>query len=174
MRAVEYDWDLIDAEHNAQIVTTGSTVRRNSSLVFIVRRSACDPTIIDSFNIGNSMLMGLEETVAATYEHIRRFMEENGPAIPPGEASPESKPTLGYWARIMSFSPLRRRYWAAWVDEFPMMLLIHVLFPVTVPLGALWLFFNWLSMVTSRPIEWPPEVIAAVGPEIAAPRSAQW
>ena len=53
-----------------------------------------------------------------------------------------------------------------------MMLLAHVLFPLTIVLGGLWLFFNRLAVWTSRPIVWPAEVVAAVGPDIAAPQSA--
>ena len=172
LRACEYEWDLIDAEHNARLVTTGSTVRRDSSLVFIVRKSADDPTIIDSFNIGSSLIFSLDETVAAAYEHIRRFMEDGGPPLPEGETLPEPKPRKGFWARVWMATPFSPSYWRAWREELPMMLLAHVVFPVTVVFGGLWLFFNWLAVATSRPIEWPPEVVAAVGPEIAARQAA--
>jgi len=172
MRACEYEWDLLDAEHNARLVTTGSTVRRDSSLVFIVRKSADDPTIIDSFNIGSPLILSLDETVAATYEHIRRFMEDGGPPLPEGETLPEPKPRKGFWARVWLATPFSPAYWRAWREELPMMLLAHVVFPATIVFGGLWLFFNWLAVATSRPIEWPPEVVAAVGPEIAARQSA--
>jgi hypothetical protein len=173
MRACEYDWDLIDAEQNAKVITTGSTMRRDSSLVFIVRRSADDPTIIDSFNIGNPLLMSLDETVAATYEHIRRFMEDDGPAVPEGESLSDPAPSRGVLGSLWHYSPFQPWYWQAWRDELPMMLLAHVGFPVTILFGGLWLFFNRLAVWTSRPIEWPPEVIAAVGPEIAKPLGPQ-
>jgi len=172
MRACEYDWDLIDAEHTARLVTTGSTVRRDSSLVFIVRKSADDRTIIDSFNIGSPLIMSRDETVAAAYEHIRRFMEDGGPPLPEGETLAESQPRKGFWARVWMATPFHPWYWRAWRDELPMMLLAHVVFPVTIVLGGLWLFFNWLAVATSRPIEWPPEVVTAVGPGIAARQSA--
>ncbi len=172
MRACEYDWDLIDAEHNARIVTSGSTLRRDSSLVFIVRKSADDPTIIDSFNIGSPLMMSLDETVAATYEHIRRFMEENGPPIPEGESLPERAPKQSAWKRVLDWSPLGAKYWQAWRQELPMMLLAHALFPLTIVLGSLWLFFNRLAVWTSRPIVWPAEVVAAVGSDVAAPQSS--
>lgn len=172
MHACEYDWDLIDAEHNARIVTSGSTLRRDSNLVFIVRKSADDPTIIDSFNIGSPLMMSLDETVAATYEHIRRFMEEDGPPIPEGEKLPERTPQQHAWKRVLDWSPLGAKYWQAWRQELPMMLLAHALFPLTIVLGGLWLFFNRLAVWTSRPIVWPAEVVAAVGSDVAAPQSA--
>ena len=169
MRAVEYDWDLIDAEHTATLVTTGSTVRREHALVFIVRRSAADPTIIDSFNIGNSLIMVTDDAVDATWEHIRRYMEEDGPPLPPGETITVTEPKKSLWQKLLNISPLRSTYWSWWREQLPLMLLAHVLFPISIPFVLLWLFLGWLSEKTSRPIEWPPEVVAAVGPDVAAP-----
>ncbi|MCP5787385.1 hypothetical protein NL329_31185, partial [Klebsiella pneumoniae] len=48
---------------------------------FVVRQSADDPTIIDSFEVGNGLAQG-EEMVAPMYEHIRRFMQAGGPHLP--------------------------------------------------------------------------------------------
>lgn len=84
MKTAEYDWDLIDAEHHAAVTTTGATISRQHGLIFLVRKSATDSTLVDSFAIGNSMQMG-EVTVPAVWEHIRRFMEEGGPHFPPGD-----------------------------------------------------------------------------------------
>ena len=170
MRACEYDWDLIDAEHNATLVTTGSTIRREHTLIFIVRKSPDDPTIIDSFNIGNG-LFAIDDAVDAAWEHIRRFMEDNGPPLPHGETLPQPTPRKGFWARVRNVSPLSRQYWVLWREQLPMMLLLHVVFPLTIVFGGLWLFFGWLAVKTSKPIEWPPEVVAAVGSDVAAPTS---
>lgn len=166
MRAVEYHWDLIDAEHTATLVTTGSTIRREHALVFIVRRSSDDPTIIDSFNIGNSLIMVTDDAVDAVWEHIRRFMEDNGPHLPPGETVTVAPPTRSLWQKLLDISPFRRTYWEWWREQLPLMLLAHVLFPVSIPFVSLWLFLGWLSEKTARPIEWPPEVIEAIGPSI--------
>lgn len=168
LRACEYDWDLIDAEHNATLVTTGSTIRREHTLIFIVRKSADDPTIIDSFTIGNG-LFAIDNAVDAAWEHIRRFMEDNGPPVPNGETLPEPVPRKGFWARVRDVSPLSRQYWVLWREQPPMMLLLHVVLPLTIVFGGLWLFFGWLAVKTSKSIEWPPEVVAAVGSDVAAP-----
>jgi hypothetical protein len=152
--ACEYEWDLLDAEHTATVVTTGSTITRQHALVFIVRKSADDATIIDSFNIGNSLLLG-ETTVAPVYEHIRRFMEDGGPHLPPGETvgggeEPEATPFT--WAGY--------KHW--WRAHRGMMVLYHAILPFFV----LWGLFNWLARKTSTPIEWPREVLDAVGPAL--------
>ena len=170
MRACEYDWDLIDAEHNATIATTGSTIRREHSLVFLVRRSADDSAIIDSFGIGNSLFV-IDDAVDAAWEHIRRFMEENGPPLPEGETLPQPGPRKGLGARVRDVTPLGKPYWEWWREQFPLMLLAHALLPLTVVFIGLWVFFGWLAVKTSKSIEWPPEVVAAVGADVAAPTS---
>lgn len=158
----EYDWDLIDAEHTATVATTGTTVTRYHALVFIVRRSASDATIIDSFNIGNGMELG-EQTVPAVWEHIRRFMEERGPHLPPSEALAPAEPPATLWQSLGAVGPIGPKYLQWWKDQLPFMILIHVLSPFFVPFFLLWGFFNWLSYKTATPIEWPAEVLAATG-----------
>ena len=170
MRACEYDWDLIDAEHNAKIVTTGSTIRSEHTLIFIVRKSPDDPTIIDSFNIGNGLLV-IDDAVDAAWEHIRRFMEDNGPPLPDGETLLQPTPRKGLLARVRDVTPLGKPYWEWWREQFPLMLLAHVLLPLSVVFIGLWVFFSWLAVKTSKSIEWPPEVVVAVGTDVAAPTS---
>ena len=162
LRAAEYDWDLIDAEHQAVLTTTGSTVTRYHNLVFLVKRSADDPTIIDSFTIGNPMEY-VESTVPAVWEHIRRFMEANGPHLPPGERLAPATPPQTLWQSLAAVGPFGPSYRRWWQDYSGFMILIHILFPIFLPFFALWGFFNWLSYLTATRIEWPAEVRAAVG-----------
>jgi hypothetical protein len=161
MRACEYDWDLIDVEHNAVVSTTGSTVTRRHALMFLVRRSATDPTIIDSFNIGNSAELG-ETTVSAVWEHIRRFMEENGPALTPGESLVPATPPQTLWQSLGAVGPIGPKYMEWWKDNAAFMVVIHIMFFFFVPMFLLWGFFNWLSYKTATKIEWPQEVLEAV------------
>lgn len=164
LRVCEYDWDLIDVEHNATMVTTGATVRRDHALIFIVRRSADDPTIIDSFNIGNSVVMPLDRTVDGVWEHIRRFMEEQGPHLPPGAglAPPNTMPGLWQrWRKLLPWSPEYRMWWR----EFPGTMVVgHILLPFTVAYAVFLTFFSWLSDKTSKPVVWPAEVLERLGP----------
>ena len=162
LRAAEYDWNLIDAEHHAKLVTTGSTVTRYHSLLFLVRNSEQDPTIIDSFTIGNAMELG-EQSVSAVWEHIRRFMEEGGPHLPPGETLAPAEPPQTLWQSLAAVGPIGPSYAKWWKNQAAFMILIHVVFPFFVPLFLLWGFFNWLSYKTATRIQWPREVIEAVG-----------
>lgn len=162
LRAAEYEWDLIDAEHTATLMTTGSTLMRYHALVFIVRKSATDSTIIDSFNIGNSMILG-EQTVAPVWEHIRRFMEENGPHLSPGDTLAPTIPPQTFLQSLAIVSPFGSKYGMWWKEQLPAMILIHVLLPLSLPFLFLWAALNWLSYKTAISIEWPEEVLAAVG-----------
>lgn len=165
MRACEYEWDLIDAEHNALLVSTGSTVTRRHALVFIVRRSASDPTIIDSFNVGNAMLLG-EQTVAPMWEHIRRFMEEGGPHLPSDETLTPAERPKTLWQSMGAVGPVGPNYLQWWRDNPGVMVILHVLFPLCLPLFLMLGFFNWLSNKTATVVEWPDEVKRAVGERV--------
>lgn len=161
MRAAEYEWDLIDVEHNAVLVTTGSTVTRLHNLIFIVRRSMADATIIDSFEVGNTIQLG-ELTVAPLWEHIRRFMEEAGPHVPDLETVISSKPPSTLWESMGAVGPIGPEYLNNWKSQKGTMILYHMLFPLFFPMFLLWGFFNWLSYKTSIPVQWPSVVIEEV------------
>jgi hypothetical protein len=164
VRALQFDWDLIDVEHCASLATTGATVRRNHALIFIVRKGLNDPTIIDSFNIGTSDAMITDDAVDAIWEHIRRFMEADGPHLPFNESLPlavDPEPSL--LKRLYRISPLTSFHWSLWRDHLPMMLLFLILLPLSLPFVLMWQFFNWLAYKTSKPAAWPSEVIDNLG-----------
>ncbi|MBS1210674.1 MAG: hypothetical protein H6R19_3072, partial [Proteobacteria bacterium] len=105
LMACEYEWDLVDAEHQAEIVTSGKLVTRNHFLMFAVRKSAEDSTIIDSFQIANANSLG-EQLVPAMWEHIRRFMEERGPHLPsPGEPLAAIAESPSWWQCMGATGP---------------------------------------------------------------------
>ena len=162
--AAEFDWDLIDAEHTTILATTGSTIPRYHALVFSVRKRPADPTIIDSFNIGNMLGTG-ELTVAPVWEHIRRYMEENGPALSPGHTLEPDAPPQKFWQSFCVLGPFLLDYRASWRGSLPFMLLFHVLLPVCVQCFLLLGSLNW-PYKTAIPIHWPQEVLDAVGPRI--------
>lgn len=161
IHAAEYEWDLIDAEHNAVLTTTGSTAMRYHSLVFIVRKSRVDSTIIDSFPVGNTVQLG-EFSVATVWEHIRRFMEENGPHLPPGEPVNMDKAPQTLWESWVVVAPIGHKYVGAWKSMPWFMFLLHVSLPLSAPMFFFWGIFNWLSYKTSTRIRWPQEVLQAV------------
>ena len=163
LHAAEYDWDLIDAEYHAATATTGATITRYHNLVLLVRKSAQDPTVIDSFNVGSSAELG-EQTVPAVWEHIRRYMEEQGPALQAGETVLSTARPGGLGQSIGVVGPFGANYGRWWKEQLPFMLLIHILFPFFVPFFLLWGFLNWLSYKTALPAAWPEEVLTMIEP----------
>lgn len=161
-----YDWDLLDAEHNAESVVTGATVTTNHFLMFAVRKSAIDPTIIDSFQIANPMSLS-DGLVDAMWEHIRRFMEEDGPHLPtPNEPLADQERPPNWWQSLGATGVFGPGYVERWRHSTGFMLLMHAIFPLTVPVYLLWGTGNWLSFKTEIPVDWPDEVKAAVGPAV--------
>jgi len=161
--ACEYDWDLIDAEHQADDMATGATVGRYHHLMFAVRKSADDPTIIDSFSIGNANMLS-ETLVPAMWEHIRRFMEEDGPHLPtPSEPLADLDAPPGWWASVGATGVFGPGYIERWKKQPGFMLFMHIAFPITLPMFLLWGTGNWLSYKTAVAVDWPEEVKQAVG-----------
>lgn len=166
LKTATYDWNCISAEHHAAINADGSTITRIHALIFAVRKSQSDSTIIDTFTIGNSMQFG-EVTVAAFYEHIRRFMEENGPHLPIGDTlSPtQTKPSI--WQCLARTGPYGDTLKSWWVHHRILTLIGFVFFPILLPMMTFLGIFSWLSYTTATQIEWSNEVAAALGPPIS-------
>lgn len=190
VKAVAYDWDLIDAEHDAQLMGSAATAQRLHRLAFVVRKSADDPTIIDHFEIGNGMAQA-ENMVAPMWEHIRRFMEENGPTLPhpsePLDSRLDEKPT--WWQACGQGGPFGSRYGWWWKNQAFLTAFYHVIaisglgaslhmfYATGNPasfgfLLAVWLIISinwgqgtgiWLQAHTSRLYDWPAAVKEAVG-----------
>lgn len=172
--ACEYDWDLIDAEHHAALVTTGSSAYRQHELLLVVRKSADDPTIVDGFRVGNAFTMN-DAIADAVWEHIRRFMEEGGPHLPtPDEPLADATPPTTWRDSMEAInSPFGPNYLRFWRRRPFIALFAHIGFPVLLPMTLLWATGNWLSYKTAIPIRWPQEVIDAVGPATRDGASAQ-
>ncbi|MGF6348316.1 DUF6708 domain-containing protein [Variovorax sp. W2I14] len=164
--ACEYDWELVDAEHEAEVLSTGATVVRNHFLMFIVRKSASDPTIIDSFQIANASSLS-EHLVPAVWEHIRRFMEEGGPHLPSlTEPLANMEAPLDWWHSVGATGPFGPGYMKRWNEQPGYMWFMHLALPVTLPMFLLWGTGNWLSYKTAITVDWPQEVKRAVGPSM--------
>ncbi|MEJ7806377.1 MAG: DUF6708 domain-containing protein [Telluria sp.] len=163
VRAYEYDWNLIDAEYQLTISTTGSTVTTWHTLLFIVRCSASDHRTIGSFNVANPVLLS-ESTVGAFWEHIRRFMEEDGPHLPPGETKTYLEVPASLWQSMGTVGPFGPNYVHWWKNHPFYNFVIHLFIPFTLPVFVAWGIMNWLSYLTATDVQWPHEVEAAVGP----------
>jgi hypothetical protein len=165
LHAYELEWDLIDVEHHATLMTTGATLRREHALLFCVRRSESDPTVMYTFQIFPSAILVTDDMVDGLWEHLRRYMEEDGPPLPPGTKVASSTLPDSYWQVLCSIVPLKN-YAGWWREELPVALLVHALLPLSLPSILIWAFFGWLTVKTAIPTTWPKEVSDALGPEV--------
>lgn len=163
LRVATHDWDLIEAQHDASTLTTGSTVTRHHALVMVVRDPRDHALCVDQFHVGSSFLMG-EAMVAPLWEHIRRFMEEDGPHLPPGEELADMQAPSSWWQSMKAVFPRSKgQSFLDWLkEELPLALLLLVLAPLTIPIYLIWGTGNWLSHQTARPVRWPSDIQAIV------------
>lgn len=161
MRAVEWDWSLTEGWHTVNLVTTGTAVSRHHHLRFVVRKSPTDSTIIDSFTLGNSLFMN-ERNVPVVWEHIRRFMENDGLHLQPQESLNNAKPSQSLWISMGAVGPFGPRFQTWWRRHPAVTISALVMSPVLLPLNLAWGFCHWLSSVTAFPVQLPDEVLQAV------------
>jgi hypothetical protein len=101
-----------------------------------------------------------EQTVPCIWEHIRRFMEEQGPQLLPGETLAPSPAPKNFWYSFQgSFGP---NYFQWWRESPVVMLFFHIAFPIFGPMALFWGLGNWFSYKTSISVKWPEEVMSHV------------
>lgn len=161
LKSSTYDWELIDAEHHASVVANTSTISRIHALVFIVRRSTTDPIIQDSFTLGNGLLG--EVSVPSVYEHIRKFMEDQGPHTPPGETISATIYPSTIWQCLASVGPYGDNFKLLWNQHKIWLAVIFIFYPILFFIMTSVGIFAWLSYKTARPIKWPQEIKDAIG-----------
>ncbi|TVO58815.1 DUF6708 domain-containing protein [Denitromonas halophila] len=165
--ALEYDWDLVDAELHVQTAVGPNVAKRQHSLWFVVRRSAEDDTPIDAFTLGNSLVFN-EGLASAFYEHIRRFMEEGGQHVVRGEPLAVVGRPETMWEGVKQAAHYKGGGFRQWFRDgslIPWMVIL--LFPVFGPMIFLSGIGNYLAYKTSMPVQWPREVLDAVGEPLA-------
>lgn len=96
MLLIEYDWDCLEAEFYSVTALAGNVVRTDNHLDLYVRENPGSDKVIGSFALTPSILAGGEQSARSLWEHVRRFMEENGPALSPGD-EPAPPPPRGFW-----------------------------------------------------------------------------
>jgi hypothetical protein len=158
-RLVAYDWDLVDAEHHTTLQASTATASRVHHLVFLVRKSEDDATIVDHFTFAGV------DFVPELWEYIRRYMENGAAPLLQNEFPPVSN--MGAyvpWSDFGAVVPFLDQPGRRWKEQPWKTLFRYIGMPVTVPLYVLWLFFNRLTVWTAQKVEWPQQIVDAIGP----------
>jgi hypothetical protein len=171
LQGVEYHWSCITAEHRVQIITRGNSVTRVHGLVLVARdfpkKNEPQGRLLDEFPVTSSMLLG-ETTVPRLWEHLRRYMEDNGPALPEGEVLQNDERPKTLWQSLGVVSPFGPQFLRWWRDSRLMTIFVFIGLPITLPVFTLWGMGNWLSHQTMRPTIWPKEVHERIGQPLQA------
>ncbi len=163
----EYRWDLVDAYHQVKVMSGTGLPTNNHRLVFAVKKSKEDSTVIDTFDVGPSLILNAELTLCL-WEHIRRFMEDNGPHLPPYEDrfGVELSPT-SWWQCLGKTTFMGAGYAKRWAKTPGMMAVLHIFFPIFIPLTLLSATGHWLSLKTEAEVPWPEAIRKRVGSPLA-------
>lgn len=160
--ACEYEWDLVDAEHR-HYQDEHSDADRSHVLMFVVRKRHDAATVIDRFAFPAG---GIEKTqVAAAWEHIRRFMQEDGPHVPTRD-EPLARPAapVSWWGGLHAVGVFERPYFMTHWRIRPLFALISLpLLPLSLSLQLLWGTGHYLSAKKAIPVRWPRIVVERIG-----------
>lgn len=94
------------------------------------------------------------------------YMNENGPALPPGEQLADTTVPLTWWDSLGAVSVFGPGYAKRWREGWGWMTLMHLLSPLMLPLAILMATTSWLSYKTAYSVQWPQEVLDKVGPPV--------
>ncbi|TBO27690.1 hypothetical protein EYS42_16420 [Aquabacterium lacunae] len=174
---IEHDWDDIVAEHGVTTYTTGSSASRQHTLALMVRdKNPGDftgpitpentPPYVDGFALGDGKVL-TEFSTPRVWEHVRRYMNDNGPALPPGEQLADTSVPVTWWDSLGAVSVFGPGYVNRWRESWGWMLIVHLFSPVMFPLALLMATTNWASYKTAYPVQWPRDVLDKVGPPLS-------
>lgn len=168
-----FDWRCIQAEVDTMHVFTGTVGRSEIGLRCLVMDQPGGTNVVDQFSLGINMPAHHVQPILDTWEHVRRFMQHEGPLFADAEDGPN--PELGtqpLWRYLWMFPELmlegiRDFCVLAWRNKSPLALLFAlggmVVTAMLLPLLMIFGLFPWISSLAKREPTWPAEILASVG-----------
>ena len=95
---IEYDWDCLECEYYETTTLAGNVVKHYNYLQLYVRAEPGSEEVLGSFLLLSPMITH-RGTALQLWEHLRRFMEEGGPHLSPGD-QPAPKLPRTPWAAV--------------------------------------------------------------------------
>jgi hypothetical protein len=158
-----FDWRCVRAEVIQYTIFTGQVPRRESALVLAFTETPGSNTVVQRVGLGPSSAYGDIDSLVQRWEHVRRFMQEDGPLWAPGDARyVEDGDT--FWEGLTFLQPLMSPLWAdvrqsGGVVFWVLAAAALVLWPLSAFIGLV----RWLSYVLNAEPVWPPNVRAGLG-----------
>ncbi|KOQ17869.1 hypothetical protein HMPREF3069_01075 [Achromobacter xylosoxidans] len=172
-----FDWRCIRALIVPTVGLGGAGAPRMNYALRLVQTDVPNGTrIVASFGVGIPSVYDGGAEPAALWEHVRRFMQEDGPHLGPYDALyvDDSSPSR-LWNAIWWWQPLlgpgAKQFWMGpyWFLTIPFGLVALICLPLTMAGG----FIRWLSYRCKRPAPWPAEVLASIGPPLSTAELAE-
>jgi hypothetical protein len=161
---LSYDWACVRAQVTRFKTFTGTVAQDNAALQMIVLAAPGDTRVVGQFGLGLTSSAIAVQPLLNTWEHIRRFMEHEGPLFVEGDG-PNAALFEMRLARCIFFG---QPFIGPGSDEYRKnpdlgailwQIIAIPLFPLTMLYGLI----RWASFhIKSKPA-WPPEVLASVG-----------
>lgn len=155
-----YDWSCLRGQVTRSRVFTGNTAQELASLSCVVVRGPQDPTVVAQFEVGGSTNALAVQLLLDRWEHVRRFMEHEGPLFVQDDGPYVPPATQSLWGALCWGQPLigpGRHAPSVGMVLAQMFTACFVWF--TVPFGLVgWLCFH----IKDKP-KWPAEILASVG-----------
>lgn len=159
-----YDWRCIRAEVIQFTILAGQVPRRESALVFAVTDAPGSNKVIQRFGVGPTSAYGDIDSLVRRWEHIRRFMQGEGPVWVEGDAKFQDF-AVSFWDAATFLQPLfnqmfkdnreNPRHWWIW----PLGVAALVGLPLTASIGLV----RWLSYKLNAEPVWPKDVLESLG-----------
>lgn len=167
-----YDWDCVRAQVDTVSIFSGTLARSEAGLRLLVMDQPGGQTVVDELVLGVNVPAHHIQPLLDTWEHVRRFMQHEGPLF--ADETDQPNPGLGrqsLWRSLMIFPALEVTstidlFKFGWQEKSPLTLFmacIGVILLPAMPLLALFGLPSWLSGLAKREPKWPPEILASVG-----------
>ena len=168
-----YDWQCVRGEIDTVTLFTGPIDRKEAGLRCVIMDRPGGDTVIDQFVLGVTVPAQHIQPLIDTWEHVRRFMQREGPLFADQDDKPNTSlgrqplwkhllagPTFQIWATKDMFKIARED--KSFLAAFAGFIGIVVGLPILV-VTTLWGFLPWLSGLAKRDPTWPAEIIRSVG-----------
>lgn len=161
---LSYDWACVRAQVVRFKTFTGTVAQDNAALQMIVLAAPGDTRVVGQFGLGLTSSAIAVQPLLDTWEHIRRFMEHEGPLFVEGDGPNEALFEMRLGRCIFFGQPFIGPGSAEhWKHPDLGAILWQVIAIPLFPLTLLYGLVRWASFhIKSKPA-WPPEVLASVG-----------
>lgn len=165
-----YDWACARGEVAEVLVMGGASMpRKEYVLTLAITDRPGSDKVVARFGVGPTTGYDRGAAQVARWEHIRRYMKNEGPAVTPGDTLFVDA-SRDHWISALTFGqpllgPGSKVWWTgegwhgAWFVTIPFGVAFLFLLPLTVPFSLI----RWAVQRFKSEPRWPAEILSSVG-----------